>query len=103
MPIFDYKCNVCNHQFDCYFSSREKVTQQVPCENCKNPADKIISSSVGIIFNGAGFSVIDKRIQYTKDHASLEGIQKEIQRDQKHGRIHKNKTNQWHGVNLKKD
>lgn len=103
MPIFDYKCNVCGHTFDSYFPSREKVTQQIPCENCKNPADKIISSSVGIIFNGAGFSVTDKRAEYTRQNATLAGIEEQIQRDEKHGRIHQNNVHQWRGVDIKKE
>ncbi len=51
MPIFDYKCNGCENEFEMLVRSSEAVVQ---CEKCgsENVERKISAFSVGQISNG---------------------------------------------------
>ena len=56
MPIYEYLCTVCGHQFDVL----QKMTdQQISrCEQCGKPVRRVISAS-GIVFKGSGWYVTD--------------------------------------------
>ena len=54
MPIFDYKCNVCNNQFDFIVLKDENPT----CPNCNSLSVKrMFSGRVGIEFKAKDFYV----------------------------------------------
>lgn len=65
MPIYEYRCTRCGHQFDVTHAVGETVER---CEKCGGPVRRVFSS-VGIIFKGPGFHVTD----YRKTPAPAEG------------------------------
>ena len=56
MPIYEYLCTICGHQFDVL----QKMTdpQISHCEQCGKPVRRVISAS-GIVFKGSGWYVTD--------------------------------------------
>jgi putative FmdB family regulatory protein len=64
MPIYEYLCPSCNHEFELRQSFYDKC--KVTCPRCQNSVKRIISP-VPIIFKGSGF--------YVTDHASKSEIQ----------------------------
>ncbi len=69
MPIYEYRCTRCGHQFEVTQGVGKTVDR---CEACGGPVRKVFSS-VGIIFKGSGFHVND----YRKTPAPTEGDGKE--------------------------
>lgn len=65
MPIYEYRCTDCGHQFEVTHGVGETVER---CEKCGGPVRKVFSS-VGIIFKGSGFHVTD----YRKTPAPVDG------------------------------
>ncbi|HLJ62318.1 MAG TPA: FmdB family zinc ribbon protein [bacterium] len=65
MPIYEYRCTKCGHQFEVTHAVAEAVER---CERCGAPVRRVFSP-VGIIFKGAGFHVND----YRKTPAPAEG------------------------------
>ncbi len=57
MPIYEYKCESCQNVFEKLQSFDADV--KTPCPKCKNNANRIISSGIGIVFKGSGFYVND--------------------------------------------
>ncbi len=57
MPIYEYRCTRCGHQFEVTQGVGKTVDR---CETCGGPVRKVFSS-VGIIFKGSGFHVNDYR------------------------------------------
>ena len=58
MPIYEYVCVECSHQFEQY----RKVTDRPPrrCPRCRGRVRKVFRP-VGIIFKGSGFYSTDNR------------------------------------------
>jgi len=65
MPLYEYKCTKCGHQFEVTHGVTETVDR---CERCSGPVRKVFSA-VGIIFKGSGFHIND----YRKTPAPVEG------------------------------
>ena len=65
MPLYEYQCTRCKHQFEVVHSVSESLDR---CERCGAPVRRVFSP-VGIIFKGSGFYVTDHR----KAAASTEG------------------------------
>lgn len=57
MPIYEYRCTHCDHQFEVTHGVGSKVEH---CERCGSPVRRVFSP-VGIIFKGPGFHVTDYR------------------------------------------
>ena len=56
MPLYDYRCQTCDHVFELRqsFSSEPVAT----CPSCNNGAQRVIHS-VPVVFKGSGFYVND--------------------------------------------
>lgn len=56
MPLYDYRCQTCDHVFEVRqsFSSEPVAT----CPSCNNGAQRVIHS-VPVVFKGSGFYVND--------------------------------------------
>ncbi len=65
MPIYEYRCTRCSHQFEVTHAVGQAIER---CERCGGPVRRMYSS-VGIIFKGPGFHVTD----YRKPAASPDG------------------------------
>lgn len=58
MPVYDYECDVCNHEFE--KKQRYDEESGALCPRCKGKAHRVIRS-VPIIFKGSGFYITDSR------------------------------------------
>jgi putative FmdB family regulatory protein len=58
MPIYDFKCQVCNKEFEMILKMDQDITGYPGCENPECSVKKI-PSTCGIKFNGSGFYVND--------------------------------------------
>ena len=56
MPVYEYRCKKCGHQFERIQTMSEPPVRR--CERCRGSVDKVISSS-GIVFKGTGWYVTD--------------------------------------------
>jgi len=58
MPMYTYKCEKCEHQFDA-LKKVEQMDEQVDCTECGNPSNRVpfVSGSSGNVlkFKGAGW------------------------------------------------
>lgn len=57
MPIYEYECLSCKHKFEILQSIKAKP--ETKCPKCGKKLRKLISSSAGFIFKGAGFYATD--------------------------------------------
>ncbi len=57
MPTYDYKCRICEHEFE-YFQSMSAETLK-ECPQCKGEIRRLISGGSGLIFKGSGFYSTD--------------------------------------------
>jgi len=57
MPLYEYRCTKCGHQFEVTHGVSDTVDR---CERCGGPVRKVFSP-VGIIFKGSGFHINDYR------------------------------------------
>ncbi len=58
MPIYQYRCKECDHQFEV----RQRMTDDplAHCPVCQGEIRRIVNS-VGVVFKGKGFYVTDNR------------------------------------------
>jgi len=56
MPLYEYACTKCGHQFDTRHSADEKP--KIPCPQCDGVTNKVFSPT-GIIFKGSGWYIKD--------------------------------------------
>jgi putative FmdB family regulatory protein len=56
MPIYEYRCRRCGHQFEAFRTPKER--EGVRCTKCGAPVRRLLSP-VGVIFKGSGFHVTD--------------------------------------------
>ena len=68
MPMYEYQCLSCKHQFEILQKISEKP--KTKCPKCGKKLKKLISSTGGFIFKGAGFYATD----YKKPHKSGNGV-----------------------------
>ncbi|NLT49742.1 MAG: zinc ribbon domain-containing protein [Ignavibacteria bacterium] len=57
MPTYDYKCTVCNYQFEEF----QKISDNplTECPKCKGTLKRLIGAGAGPIFKGTGFYQTD--------------------------------------------
>ena len=58
LPIYEYKCTKCSHQFELRRGFGEDTS--APCPRCKGEGRRLFSP-VTVIFKGSGFYVTDNR------------------------------------------
>ena len=58
MPIYEYECSLCNHNFECKQGFEEEPVAL--CPECQGKAHRVLRS-VPVIFKGSGFYVTDSR------------------------------------------
>ena len=59
MAIYDYACDACNLQWEEYHGMNEKP--EVKCKECDGKARRLITTRIGIQFNGKGFYSTDSK------------------------------------------
>ena len=57
MPTYEYECLSCKHKFEILQSMSAKP--KTKCPKCGKKLKKLISSTAGFIFKGAGFYATD--------------------------------------------
>lgn len=73
MPLYEYRCPVCGHQFEVFHDVGESPG---PCPVCGGTPRKVFNS-VGLIFKGSGFHSTDYRTSVSEDEASAKETSKE--------------------------
>jgi putative FmdB family regulatory protein len=63
VPVYEYRCKACAHQFDIHQSFSDDALTE--CPNCHEPQLRKVFAAVGIAFKGSGF--------YKNDHGSRAG------------------------------
>lgn len=59
MPIYEYRCRNCGHQFEIQQAMSEDALTE--CPNCNEPQLRKVFQPVGIAFKGSGFYKNDSR------------------------------------------
>lgn len=59
MPIYEYKCKSCGHEFEIAQRITESSLTLCPEENCGGEVFRKISKNVGLLFKGSGFYITD--------------------------------------------
>ncbi|MCB1258480.1 MAG: FmdB family transcriptional regulator [Microthrixaceae bacterium] len=59
MPIYEYRCKNCSHQFEIQQSMSDDALTD--CPNCNEPQLRKVFQPVGISFKGSGFYKNDSR------------------------------------------
>ena len=59
MPIYEYKCKACGHEFEIAQRITESSLTLCPEENCGGEVFRKISKNVGLLFKGSGFYITD--------------------------------------------
>lgn len=70
MPIYEYKCEKCGR-----FEKLQKFSDEPlkECPTCGSSVQKIMSTSVGIVFKGSGF--------YSTDHEHMKNRARDLNRE----------------------
>jgi putative FmdB family regulatory protein len=70
MPTYEYECLSCKHKFEILQSITAKP--KTKCPECGKKLRKLISSTGGFIFKGAGFYATDyKKTSKSKDSSPV--------------------------------
>jgi len=69
MPIYEYKCYVCEKLFDVEQRMTDPVIEK--CQYCGGPVKRVFSP-VGVIFKGSGFHVTDYGKEKVKEEKKIE-------------------------------
>lgn len=59
MPVYEYKCKSCGHEFEAEQRITEEPLTLCPEENCGGEVFRKISKNVGLLFKGSGFYLTD--------------------------------------------
>lgn len=62
MPTYEFRCPA-GHEFERFFQRISDAPREVPCQECRQPAERLISGGAGLLFKGSGFYITD----YGKD------------------------------------
>ena len=76
MPIYEYKCTKCEHEFELLCKMGE--TEDKECSQCGGITKRKVASKVGLKFKGDGFYINDyknKKSSSNKNEEAKEHIQ----------------------------
>ena len=73
MPTYDYRCEVCQHEFEVFQRISEERLRE--CPECKGMVKRLIGAGAGLIFKGSGFYITDYRSKDYQDKAKSEQAQ----------------------------
>lgn len=64
MPVYEYRCAECQHNYEI----EQRITEEPlkKCPSCGQPALKRIIGNVGMAFNAGGFYITDSRKKIEK-------------------------------------
>ena len=71
MPTYEYECLACKHRFEILQSITAKP--KLKCPKCAKKLRKLISSTGGFIFKGAGFYATDYKKSAKPVNAAMAG------------------------------
>lgn len=60
MPVYEYKCNNCEKEFEIEHSMKIDKAPSCPFCETNNEVEKLMPSSFGIAFKGKGFYCTDR-------------------------------------------
>jgi putative FmdB family regulatory protein len=66
MPVYEYKCTICNYCFEAEQKMAEKPLQH--CPTCSGPVRRVINP-VGVVFKGSGFYITDNKPKEEKKNS----------------------------------
>jgi putative FmdB family regulatory protein len=78
MPTYEYHCDKCGKNFDCFQSMKDPVFTVCPKEHCqqkrwgKGKVKRLLGTGAGLIFKGSGFYITDYRSHGYKESAKKE-------------------------------
>lgn len=75
MPIYEYECDDCGHNFEIEQPITSKPKRK--CPECGGRVQRIISGNVGFLFKGTGFYTTDYR---SPEYKKAEKAEKEAER-----------------------
>lgn len=59
MPIYDYKCKACEHEYEVLYKTHAAVALEEPSEECPKCGEvnkeKLVSKDTGFVLNGSGW------------------------------------------------
>lgn len=71
MPTYDFRCNVCSHEFEAFQSMKDKPLTK--CPKCgKKALERLIGTGAAIVFKGSGFYQTDYRSESYKKAAEAD-------------------------------
>jgi putative FmdB family regulatory protein len=70
MPTYEYRCEICGHEFETFQMITEPPVQTCPV--CKGKVKRKISGGAGFLFKGSGFYITDYRSPEYKKAAEKE-------------------------------
>ena len=59
MPIYEYECTKCAHQFELEQAMTDRPRSR--CPRCRSKVQRLISGGFGISFKGSGYYINDSR------------------------------------------
>ena len=62
MPTYEFRCKS-GHLFEQFYRTMGSAPSELPCPECSQPAERLISGGAGLVFKGSGFYITD----YGKD------------------------------------
>lgn len=57
MPTYDYKCTVCEYEFEYFQAMSDKLLST--CPKCDQEVRRLVGGGTGLIFKGSGFYLTD--------------------------------------------
>ena len=75
MPTYDYRCEVCKHEFSLFQSITADPCDK--CPECDGKVRRLIGAGAGIIFKGTGFYETDYKRKRGGSTADRDGKQSE--------------------------
>ena len=81
MPTYDYRCPKCGNEFEAF----QWITAppDANCPECGEPAKRMISTGIGLIFKGTGFYQTDYKQKDEKTKSDLKTKREGKKKDSK--------------------